>query len=89
MAHLRTIALSLTLLTAVALPCNTAVHGKTAPESIQKSGPVAGQAGEVEFRVGSSASTVIKDARVIVILHDGKVIATGRTDAAGLWTTRV
>jgi len=89
MTQLRKVVLSVILLTAIALPCNTEARGETAPDSVQKSGPVAGQAGEVEFRVGSSASTVIKGARVIVILHDGKVIATGRTDAEGRWTTRV
>lgn len=89
MDHLRKTILSLMLLTAIVVPCNTVARGETAPDSVQKSGPVAGQAGEVEFRVGSSTTTVIKGARVIVILHDGKVIATGRTDAAGRWTTRV
>jgi len=45
--------------------------------------------GEIEFRVGSSKSTVISGARVIVILHDGKVVSSGLTDKSGTWTTKV
>ncbi|MCY0876832.1 MAG: hypothetical protein OWT28_11265 [Firmicutes bacterium] len=50
---------------------------------------VAGQQGVVEFRVGSSTSKVVAGARIIVILHDGKVFTTGLTDTSGRWSAKV
>ncbi|GLG01456.1 hypothetical protein Alches_14950 [Alicyclobacillus hesperidum subsp. aegles] len=45
--------------------------------------------GDIEFRVGSSTSTVIAGARVIVINHDGNIVATGLTNAQGTWDAQV
>ncbi|SIS58248.1 hypothetical protein [Alicyclobacillus vulcanalis] len=45
--------------------------------------------GEIEFRVGSSTTTVVAGARVIVINHEGKIVATGLTDTHGLYIAHV
>ncbi|ACV59258.1 hypothetical protein [Alicyclobacillus acidocaldarius] len=45
--------------------------------------------GEIEFRVGSSNSTTVAGARVIVINHEGKVVSTGLTDTQGLFIAHV
>ncbi|WP_206879719.1 hypothetical protein [Alicyclobacillus mali (ex Roth et al. 2021)] len=45
--------------------------------------------GEIEFRVGSSNSTRVAGARVIVINHEGKVVSTGLTDTQGLYIAHV
>ncbi|MCF8567306.1 hypothetical protein LLE49_21525 [Alicyclobacillus tolerans] len=45
--------------------------------------------GHIEFRVGSPNSTTVPGARVIVINHEGNVVATGLTNAKGVWDTSV
>ena len=45
--------------------------------------------GEIEFRVGSSTSTTVAGARVIVINHEGKIVSTGLTDTQGLFIAHV
>lgn len=78
-------------LCAAALLCGTFASAPvvaTHAASIASS-PVTGQQGNVEFRVGSTTSKVIAGARVIVILHDGKVLNTGLTDQSGTWSTKV
>jgi hypothetical protein len=45
--------------------------------------------GDIAFRVGSSKSTVISGARVIVINHDGNIIGSGLTNSSGVWNTSV
>lgn len=51
--------------------------------------PANQQKGHIQFRVGSSKSTTIARARVIVIDHDGNIVATGVTNARGVWDTSV
>ncbi|GMA56459.1 hypothetical protein C7445_101194 [Alicyclobacillus sacchari] len=48
-----------------------------------------GHKGDIEFRVGSSTSTVVANARVIVINHEGSIVATGLTNAQGTWDAKV
>lgn len=45
--------------------------------------------GEIEFRVGSSNSTTVAGARIIVINHDGEIVASGLTDSRGTWDASV
>lgn len=58
-------------------------------QSVQSSPSTTGQKGHIEFRVGSTKTTVISGARVIVINHEGKIIATGLTDSMGVWNAFV
>jgi hypothetical protein len=39
--------------------------------------------------VGSPKTTVIRGARVIVLLHDGQIASSGLTDSSGRWSARV
>ncbi|QSO51844.1 hypothetical protein JZ785_24225 [Alicyclobacillus curvatus] len=45
--------------------------------------------GQIEFRVGSSTSSVVAGARVIVINHDGEIVASGLTDSRGTFNASV
>ncbi|GMA64298.1 hypothetical protein NZD89_03140 [Alicyclobacillus fastidiosus] len=47
------------------------------------------QKGHIEFRVGSSKSTTIAGARVIVINHEGEIVDSGLTNTRGVWDTSV
>lgn len=61
----------------------------TAHASEKPNQMTATQKGEIEFRVGSSKSTVISGARVIVLNHDGNIVTTGLTNASGAWMASV